>query len=292
MPVTELYVKLMTAYPRDPKVRALARYGIDGILARDLYVQMILYCRENMSDGFVPAEEVGVLAYPVPVDHANQLAKQLASVGLTKEVSKNEAPAWQVLGYLKRNPSREEIEALSKVRAEAGRTGGKKSKKPAQRTSKANGKQVGNQVAEQNGSIPVSVSVSNETETRDIQTPTVSAGENAGEQGLTETQRSKRLTDAYAKAEPLCKWVAVNGVVLSAIKSGRFADDEIHDALLRLAADGRSVTIDTLRTELQGLPAQPQRGGASGESTGTARARAAIEAGRRVQAKIDERKRT
>jgi hypothetical protein len=290
MPVTELYVKLMTAFPRDPKVRALARYGVDGVLARDLYVQMILYCRENMSDGFVPAEEIGVLSYPVPVDHANQLAKQLASVGLTKEVSKNEAPAWQVLGYLKRNPSREEIDALSKVRAEAGRTGGKKSKKPAQRTSKASGKQVGNQNAEQNPSNTVSVSVSNETENRDIQTPTVSAANAAP---LSETQRSKRLTDAYAKAEPMCKWPAVNGVVLSAIKSGRFADDEIRDALLRLAAAGRSVTVDSLRTELQGFPAQSQRGSASGaESTGSARARAAMEAGNRVQAMIDERKRT
>jgi hypothetical protein len=262
MPVTELYVKLVTAYPRDPKVRALARYGIDGVLARDLYVQMLLYCRENMSDGFVPAEEVGVLAYPVPVDHANQLAKQPASVGLTKEVSKNEAPAWQVLGYLKRNPSREEIEALSKVRAEAGRTGGKKSRKPAQRTSKATGKQVGNQNAEQNGSIPVSVSVSeNQDRDRDIQTPTVSAGETAGVQVPTETQRSKQITDAYhAAVNGMCKWAAVNGVVLSAIRSGHFADDEIREAVLRLAAQNRSVTIETLRIELVGLSAQPQRG--------------------------------
>jgi hypothetical protein len=73
---------------------------------------------------------------------------------------------------------------------------------------------------------------------------------------LTITQRSKRLTDAYAAAEPLCKWPAVNGVVIRAIKSERFSDEEIHAALLRLAAEGRSVTIDSLRTELQGLPSQ------------------------------------
>lgn len=75
------------------------------------------------------------------------------------------------------------------------------------------------------------------------------------------TQRSKRLTDAYAEAEPMCKWPAVNGVVISAIKSGRFADDEIRAALLRLAADNRSVTVDTLRTELQGLPPVRQAAG-------------------------------
>jgi hypothetical protein len=74
----------------------------------------------------------------------------------------------------------------------------------------------------------------------------------------TDTQRSKRLTDAYAKAEPMCKWVAVNGVVLKAIRSRQFSDEEIRDALLRLAGEGRSVTVDTLRTELRGLPATRQ----------------------------------
>jgi hypothetical protein len=273
MPVTELYIKLVTAFPRDPKVRALARYGIDGVLARDLYIQMVLYCKENLSDGFVPAEEVGVLAYPVPMDHANQLAKQLASVGLTKEVSKNEAPGWEVLAYVKRNGTKADVERLSKVRAEAGRVGGTKSrKKPAQGTRKATSKQVGNQIAEQNPSNSVSVSVSNETENRDIQAPTVPAGETPAALELTPTQRSKRLTDAYASAEPLCKWPAVNGVVLAAIRSGRFTDDEIRGALLRLATQGRTVTIDTLRTELQGFPARPQqrsagppRGGAAAD---------------------------
>jgi len=75
---------------------------------------------------------------------------------------------------------------------------------------------------------------------------------------LTDTQRSKRLTDAYAQVEPMLNWPAVNGVVLKAVKSGQFADDEIHDALLRLAAEGRSVTVDMLRTELRGFP--PPRG--------------------------------
>ena len=112
---------------------------------------------------------------------------------------------------------------------------------------------------EQNGSNAVSVSVRTNVlpEDRDIQTPTVSAGET---ESLTETQRSKRLTDAYAEAVPMCKWVAVNGVVLSAIRSGKFADDEIRAALLRLAAENRSVTIDSLRTELVGFPRVTSRG--------------------------------
>ena len=76
---------------------ALARYGADAGLARDLYVQMCLHCKEMLTDGFVPAEEIGLLVYPLDPEHGNQLAKQLASVGLIKEVSKDEAQGWQVL---------------------------------------------------------------------------------------------------------------------------------------------------------------------------------------------------
>ena len=70
----------------------------------------------------------------------------------------------------------------------------------------------------------------------------------------TVTQRSKRITDAYAAVEPMCKWPAINGVVIKAIKSQKFTDDEIRDALLRLAGEGRSVTVETLRVELAGIP--------------------------------------
>jgi hypothetical protein len=273
MGVGEIYIKLVVGFPRDPKVRKLMQYGTDAGLARDLYVQMCLHCKENLTDGFVPEEELGILVYPLPPEHGNQLAKQLASVGLIKELSKSEAHGWQVLAYLKRNGTKEDVERLSQVRAEAGRAGGKKSRKrPAQRASQANRKQVANQVADTLPSNAVSDSVSYETEVRDIQTPTVSAGEPAE---LSINQRAKRLTDAYAKAVPMCKWPAVNGVVKSAINSGHFADDAIHDALLRLAAENRSVTIDSLRTELVGFA--PRSNGQ--QATGTERARGAIQAG-------------
>lgn len=81
---------------------------------------------------------------------------------------------------------------------------------------------------------------------------------------LTETQRSKLITDAYAEKEPMCKWVAVNGVVLKAVRSNKFTDDEIRDAMLRLAAEGRSVTVDTLRVELTGLAPRDSQGRRSG----------------------------
>jgi hypothetical protein len=71
----------------------------------------------------------------------------------------------------------------------------------------------------------------------------------------TPTQRSKRITDAYATAQPMTKWPAVNAIVLRAIKAERWSDDEIHAAMQRLAADDRSVTVETLRFELTGPPA-------------------------------------
>ena len=51
MPLSEIYIKLVVGFPRDPKVRALVRYGTDAGLARDLYVQMVLHCKENLTDG-------------------------------------------------------------------------------------------------------------------------------------------------------------------------------------------------------------------------------------------------
>ena len=72
--------------------------------------------------------------------------------------------------------------------------------------------------------------------------------------GATATQRSKAITDAYYAVEPMSKWPAVNAIVLKAIKTGRWTDEQIHDAMQRLAADRRGVTVDTLRHELTGPP--------------------------------------
>lgn len=278
MALGEIYLKLAVAFPDDPKVRALARFGPDAGLARDLYVQMCLHCKRNLTDGFVPDEQIGLLVYPLDPEHGKQLAKQLASVELIKE----EAGGWDVLAYLKRNGTREDVERLSKVRAEAGRQGGKATPKRAgQKPRKAKGKQLALQDAEQPGSNAVSVSVKN-TET-DTQTPTESAA-------LTFTQRSKPITDAYASAQPMCRWPAINGVVIHAIKSGKYADAEILPALLRMASSGQTVTVESLRIEIEGLA--PKRGtnghSPNGESTSAQRARAGVEAGQRVQAMIDQ----
>ena len=284
MATGEIYLPLYVGFPNDPKVRALARFGSpDAGLARDLYVQMCLYCKSELTDGWVPAEQVGLLVYPLDLEHGNQLAKQLASVGLTNELSKNEAPGWQVVAFLRRNRSREQVDDLSNKRAIAGATGGRKSRKRA-----------GQSVSQSKAKQPASNLLSNlppKDRVRDRGTTELSNESSAaiesrpdGQQPLSVTQRSRRITDAYAEAEPMCKWPAVNGVVIKAIQSEKFSDDEIRGALLRMAKEGRGVTVESLRVEMAGLtPRSPRQP----ESTGAERARAAREAGQRVQQALD-----
>lgn len=280
MALGEIYIKLVVGFPDDPKVRSLARLGApDAGLARDLYVQMLLHCKEHLTDGFVSAEQVGLLVYPLDQEHGNHLAKQLASAGLIKEASKDGADGWQVVAYLKRNGSREDVERLSQVRAEAGREGGKKSRKPAGQSKRgASSKQGGKQLALQPVSNAVSVSV-NPTET-DTQTPAESAA-------LTPTQRSKPITDAYHAAQPMCKWPAINGVVIHGIKSGKYTDDEIQAALLRMAESGQTVSVESLRLEIEGFTPR-DHGSPNGQSTAAKKAQAAISAGAEVQRMMNE----
>jgi hypothetical protein len=275
MAVGEIYIKLVVTFANDPKVRALARYGVDGLLARDLYVQMICHCKEMLTDGFVQEEQLGLMVYPLDLEHGKQLAKQLASVGLITE----EANGYRVLAYLKRNGTRADVERLSEVRAEAGRRGGQVSRKPARQTAaQAKGKQGASGALKQN-----------EARVRDrdrvnTELPYGSSGADEPRQGngLTITQRSKRITDEYAEAEPMCKWPAVNSVVIRALKTEEWGDDEIRDALLRMAEENRSVTIDSLRIELNGLPAAKHRASASAPD----KARGWMDAGRGFQAAV------
>lgn len=71
----------------------------------------------------------------------------------------------------------------------------------------------------------------------------------------TVTQRANALTKPYYDAVgTMCNFPAVAKIVAKAINSGRYSDDQIRDALERMATDGRSVTVDSLRTELDGIP--------------------------------------
>jgi hypothetical protein len=267
MALQEIYIKLVVGFPNDPKVRALARYGpVDAGLARDLYVQMCLFCKDNLTDGFVPAEQVGLLVYPLDAEHGNQLAKQLACVGLTKEASKDEALGWQVLAYLKRNLSKEQVGELSKVRAEAGRTGGHKSRKPAGRKpSKATSKQVADTLL---GNLPPrdrdrdrDTDASNEASDS-----AVTGGRHAVADELAAAFWERHKT---ATAQP---FIAIRGIIRTAVANGLPRDDVAraldHLARTHTAISGGSVTnaIRDMRGGSNGR--HSMRGGAAEDLSG------------------------
>lgn len=85
-----------------------------------------------------------------------------------------------------------------------------------------------------------------------------------------DSARADVLTRGYLAIEPMAIYERVRHPVLTAVQSGAYGHDQIADALGRLAADGRSVTVETLRIELRGAPAargQPRGRGRSGTAS-------------------------
>lgn len=70
---------------------------------------------------------------------------------------------------------------------------------------------------------------------------------------MTVNERAQALTRRYYDSEPLSSFPAVQGIVKKAIDSKRYRDEQIEEALDRIAKDGRTVTIGVLRTELDGF---------------------------------------
>jgi hypothetical protein len=132
----EIHVQLIVNYGEDPKIRALARFGRDARACRDLYVQMLCYCKRNLTDGYIPSEEVGVLVYPDSPRVGKRDAERLVEVGLAKHTE----GGYLLPGFLKRNKSKAQVEAESEKKANAGRKGGIRSGQ-VRRNSEANTKQ-------------------------------------------------------------------------------------------------------------------------------------------------------
>lgn len=119
----------------------------------------------------------------------------------------------------------------------------------------------------QREAMPQEVEVEVEAERDTPTVPPTSGGALALREPAAETdnQRAQRLTRIYHEQVPLSRFPAVMGVVKIAMRAGK-SDDEITSALLRLAAEGRSVTTETLRVEIEGLPAH--RGGSAKKREG------------------------
>lgn len=117
MPVGELHLQLAVTFPKNGKVRRLNQFGRDARALRDLYVQMLLYCKETKSDGFVPDDEIGLLVYPDTEKNGRRDAGRLAEV----ELIERGVRGWVVTGWSQRNSSRAEIERKSAAKARGAR---------------------------------------------------------------------------------------------------------------------------------------------------------------------------
>jgi hypothetical protein len=119
MATAEIHIELAVNYGEDPKMRALARFGRDARACRDLYVQMTCYCKRNLTDGFVPAEELGVLVYPDTPRNGERDAGRLVEVGLIERVD----GGFRVCAYIKRNRSKAEVLEMAEKKASGGSLG-------------------------------------------------------------------------------------------------------------------------------------------------------------------------
>ncbi|MFC6081027.1 hypothetical protein [Sphaerisporangium aureirubrum] len=101
----EIYIELAVNHSEDPKVRALFRYGRDARACRDLFVQMICYAKRNLTDGFVPDEELPILVYPDPPKHGKRDADRLVDAQLLQRVE----GGYVIPAYIKRNKSKAQV---------------------------------------------------------------------------------------------------------------------------------------------------------------------------------------
>ncbi|MFI6496852.1 hypothetical protein [Nonomuraea typhae] len=119
MPAAEIYIELVVNFAEDPKVRSLLRHGADVRGLRDLYVQMALYAKRNLSDGFVPEEEVGILVYPDTWDNGLRDAERLVQARLLERVE----GGFVVRAFAKRNRTKAEVMRLAEDKAAGGTLG-------------------------------------------------------------------------------------------------------------------------------------------------------------------------
>lgn len=276
------WARIDDAFDDHPKVLAVLEHE-DGGAAIGLWTLCLTWAHRNtLRRGKTP----GVVPASLPRRYLGPGARALAGL-LVKEGlwdAQAEGDGWTIHDFDQYLPT----EKTSAARAEAGRKGAAKrwsanrgdGKEPGTDgnlpSGQGNGPSGGhdadsNAEANDGSRAHARRAISKEIASRvpNPVPPTAGAEDRRADaaQGLTITQRSKRITDDYAQAEPMCKWPAVNGVVIKAIKAERFADEEIRDALLRMAAENRSVTVDSLRTELAGLPASRPASNGAGKQT-------------------------
>lgn len=90
-------------------------------------------------------------------------------------------------------------------------------------------------------------------------TPLRGAGADDSAAQPTVNRRAQRLARVYTDRVKLANFPAVMAIAKKAIETGDYTDEQIAVALARLAEDRRGVSTESLRIELEGLPAPRSR---------------------------------
>lgn len=276
------YAPLSTSYYEDEAIAAA------GFKAELLYVRSLAFCAKQLRNGYINRNQLSYFSVGLP--GPERLAAKLVEVGLWVAAG----DGWVLRSWLDWNRSREEIMELNERDNERKKAqvsepppppppDGTGDQLPLESEWMANGVHADSErnphgrqtdsVPRARGSISSSISSSSSTSsssacaplsdhgstrarggahahTREGDDPTRSQGHDT-EPDVT---RAATLTEGYLAQEPMALYERVHPVVLLAVRSGKYRHDEIADALARLAADDRSVTVETLRIELSGGP--------------------------------------
>ena len=108
------WARIDTRYLQNPKIRGV---GQSGAL---LQLAGILYCTDELTDGFIPEGSIPVLAAWAMLRSATRTIQTLIASGLWEECE----GGYQVHDFLEYQPSKEAALSKKVARAEAGRRGG------------------------------------------------------------------------------------------------------------------------------------------------------------------------
>lgn len=243
-PDPRTYITVHDGMPDHPKIAGLSDAAFRAL------VTGWCWCSRYLTDGVMPLEVWSRIGNKRCRDELVRNLNVLPSADGTSV---------EFHDYLQHQRSRQQVIDLREKRAEAGRKGGKAGSKPA-----TSAKQMLPDLLSKTEAENREQRVTTEV-VRDSVSSVPLSNASEPEHRVEDEPRSKpvsvaarKLSKAYTDIVKLADVGKVCAIITNAQHAG-FADDKIREALERLAKDGRTVTADTLRIEIEseGKPRLP-----------------------------------